>query len=249
MTAAQLDCADAEIALGALVLGALDPAEREQVEAHVQTCPACAAALAEIAPLPGLLHRAALSPAELELEPAPQRILDGALASVRAEQAAAAPAPVPAPATVEPASAPLAPVVPLRRRRLLPLLAAAVAVLALVLALVLGGAVWQARHQGPTTMTASGASVANGVKATVVMTPTEAGTTLDLTLSGVTPGEHCSLVAVSSTGTHEVTSTWVANYEGEATITGSTGISLADIARFDITTPDGQTLLQVPVTA
>lgn len=244
MTAAQLDCADAEIALGALVLGALDPAEREQVEAHVQTCPACAAALAEIAPLPGLLHRAALSPAELELEPAPQRILDGALASVRAEQAAAAPAPAPAP--VGPASAPLAPVVPLRRRRLLPLLAA---VAVAVLALVLGGAVWQARHQGPTTMTASGASVANGVKATVVMTPTEAGTTLDLTLSGVTPGEHCSLVAVSSTGTHEVTSTWVANYEGEATITGSTGISLADIARFDITTPDGQTLLQVPVTA
>lgn len=241
MTAAQLDCADAEIALGALVLGALDPAEREQVEAHVASCPACAAALAEIAPLPGLLHRAALSPADLELQPAPQSILDGALARVGAEQAAGAAAPAP----VEAAPAPLAPVVPLRRRRLPLLAAAAVA----VLALVLGAGWWQNQHKAPATMTASGASVANGVKATVVMTPTDAGTTLDLTLAGVTPGEHCSLVAVSSNGTHEVTSTWVANYEGDATITGSTGISLADIERFDITTPDGTTLLQVPVTA
>ena len=241
MTAAQLDCADAEIALGALVLGSLDPAEREAVEAHVASCPTCAAALAEIAPLPGLLHRAALSPAELELGPAPQRILDGALARVRAEEAASGSE---AEAKTK-NEAPLAPVVPLRRRRLPLLAAAAVA----VLALVLGAGWWQASHKAPATLTASGSSAASGVKATVVMTPTDSGTTLDLTLSGVTPGEHCSLVAVSANGTHEVTSTWVANYEGDATITGSTGISLADIERFDITTPDGTTLLQVPVTA
>ena len=237
MTTAQLSCADAEIALGALVLGALDPAEREQVETHVQTCPACAAKLAEIAPLPGLLHRAGLSPAELE--PAPDRILTSALGRVRAEAAAArAPEPVAAPA-------PVAPVVPLRRRRLPLLAAAAVA----VLALVLGGAWWASTTRAPATVTAMGSSAATGVKAKVVMTPTDEGTTLDLTLSGVKPGEHCSLVAVGSDGTTEVTSTWVANYEGEATITGSTGISLADIERFDITTPSGQTLLEVPVPA
>ena len=241
MTAAQLNCADAEIALGALVLGSLDPAEREAVEAHVASCPTCAAALAEIAPLPGLLHRAALSPAELELEPAPQRILDGALARVRAEEAASGSE---AEAKTK-NEAPLAPVVPLRRRRLPLLAAAAVA----VLALVLGGAWWASTTRAPATVTAMGSSAATGVKAKVVMTPTDEGTTLDLTLSGVKPGEHCSLVAVGSDGTTEVTSTWVANYEGEATITGATGISMADIERFDITTPSGQTLLEVPVPA
>lgn len=269
MTAAQLSCDDAEVALGALVLGALDPAERQQVEAHVRSCPRCASALAEIAPLPGLIHRAGLSPAELE--PAPPRILDAALARVRAEQAAAPGAavagsepagpPTVGTATVGTASVgsasvgsetvgsettgPAAPVVPLRRRRLLLLAAAAVA----VLALVLGGAWWSSSHRAPATVTAMGSSVATGVEARIVMTPTDEGTTLDLTLSGVTPGEHCSLVAVGPDGKREVTSTWIANYEGEATITASTWFSVADLERFDITTPDGTTLLQVPVPA
>ncbi len=274
MTAAQLSCDDAEVALGALVLGALDPAERQQVESHVRSCPRCASALAEIAPLPGLIHRAGLSPAELE--PAPSRLLDAALARVRAEQAAAPGAAVagsePAgPATVGTASVgsasvgpasvgsetsgsetsgsetsgSAAPVVPLRRRRLPLLAAAAVA----VLALVLGGVWWGSSHRTPATVTAMGSSVATGVEARIVMTPTDEGTTLDLTLSGVTPGEHCSLVAVGPDGKREVTSTWIANYEGEATITASTWFSVADLERFDITTPDGTTLLQVPVPA
>ena len=266
MTSAQLSCPDAEIALGALVLGALDPTEREQVEAHLRTCPPCSAALAEIAPLPGLLHRVGLS--ATELEPAPDRVLEQALARVRAEQqaqrtgpvvdaaAAFAPEPVapepvapepvaPEPVAPEPVAEPIAPVVPLRRRRL-PLLAAAAVAL---LAIVLGGAWWSQSSRAPASVTAMGSSAANGVSATVVMTPTDEGTTLDLTLSGVTPGEHCSLVAVGPDGTSEVASTWVANYEGEATITGSTWFSLADIERFDITTPDGRTLLEVPVPA
>ena len=40
---------------GAYVLGALDPAERAEFEAHLRTCAACRAEVAEIAPLPGLL--------------------------------------------------------------------------------------------------------------------------------------------------------------------------------------------------
>lgn len=245
MTSA-LSCSDAEIALGALVLGALDPVEREQVEAHVALCPPCAAALAEIAPLPGLLHRAELTSAGLE--PAPDRILDRALAQIRAEEAFAEQGGT-EPAGTEPVGeAPdavegVAPVVPLRRRRLPLLAAAAVA----VLALVVGGA-WWSSHNQQGSLTASGSSD-SGVKAAVVMTPTDEGTTLDLTLSGVTPGEHCSLVVVAPDGRTEVASTWIANYEGEATITGSTWFSPADIERFDITTPDGTTLLSMTVPA
>ena len=43
--------------LGAYVLGALEPAERRQVEGHLGDCPACAAELAELEPLPALLDR------------------------------------------------------------------------------------------------------------------------------------------------------------------------------------------------
>jgi hypothetical protein len=55
------DCSEARVALGVYVLGAIDPAERAQVDAHLATCEACQAELAELADLPALL---ALVPAE-----------------------------------------------------------------------------------------------------------------------------------------------------------------------------------------
>jgi anti-sigma factor RsiW len=49
------DCQEARVALGVYVLGAIDPAERALVDAHLSTCEACRAELAEFAGLPGLL--------------------------------------------------------------------------------------------------------------------------------------------------------------------------------------------------
>lgn len=49
------DCQEARVALGVYVLGAIDPAERELVDAHLATCEACGAELAEFAGLPSLL--------------------------------------------------------------------------------------------------------------------------------------------------------------------------------------------------
>lgn len=54
---------------GAYVLGALGPAERAAYEAHLAECPSCAAAVAQLAVLPGLLGRVsedALRPATPE---------------------------------------------------------------------------------------------------------------------------------------------------------------------------------------
>src|SRR4051812_14598062 len=59
-----LSCADATVALGAYVVGALDPRERADVEAHLAHCPACRDELASLAPLPGLLSRLSLAEAE-----------------------------------------------------------------------------------------------------------------------------------------------------------------------------------------
>jgi len=49
------DCQEARVALGVYVLGAIDPAERARVDAHLTTCEECRAELAEFAGLPGLL--------------------------------------------------------------------------------------------------------------------------------------------------------------------------------------------------
>ncbi|MCW2580593.1 MAG: putative transrane anti-sigma factor [Blastococcus sp.] len=43
--------------LGAYVLGALEPGDRQRVDRHLRQCPACAAELAELSALPGLLDR------------------------------------------------------------------------------------------------------------------------------------------------------------------------------------------------
>ena len=51
------DCADAKMSLGVYVLGAIDPAERALVDAHLATCRDCRDELAGLAGLPALLAR------------------------------------------------------------------------------------------------------------------------------------------------------------------------------------------------
>lgn len=94
-------CAEARIALGVYVLGAIDPAERVLVDAHLATCDACQAELAELDGLPALL---ALVPAEeamalaeglpgddLIMGPPPAITLPGGLDWARFEQPEAVP--------------------------------------------------------------------------------------------------------------------------------------------------------------
>ena len=51
------DCTDARPSLGVYVLGAIDPAERSLVDAHLMTCRDCRDELAGLAGLPALLAR------------------------------------------------------------------------------------------------------------------------------------------------------------------------------------------------
>ena len=51
------DCTDARLPLGVYVLGAIDPAERALVDAHLVTCRDCRDELAGLAGLPALLAR------------------------------------------------------------------------------------------------------------------------------------------------------------------------------------------------
>ena len=52
-----MSCSDTRLALGAYVLGALDPPERCEVDRHLAGCPACRDELAAVAGLPALLGR------------------------------------------------------------------------------------------------------------------------------------------------------------------------------------------------
>lgn len=66
------DCQAVRLELGAYVLGALDAAERAQVDTHLQGCPECSRELARLAPLPGLLAGAPAAELSSGLDDEPQ---------------------------------------------------------------------------------------------------------------------------------------------------------------------------------
>ena len=209
-----LDCSETEINLGALVLGSLSPSDRDHVQAHLRTCSSCSAIVAELAPLPALLHRVEL--ADVDLPPAPPEVLERALRDVHQ-------APDQQPIDVGNRT----------RRPWIPLVALAVA--AAAVAVIAGVAVTHVvAPQQTTRVTASATDPTTHVAATVSLDPTTTGTELGLTLSGVQPGQHCSLVAVARDGRREVAASWVANYEGEAQISGTTSLSPDEITRLEV---------------
>jgi len=68
--------------LGAYVLGALEPGERAQVAAHLETCAHCRTELAAITPLPGLLGRLEVGDVTVADGPPSEGPLAGALVEI-----------------------------------------------------------------------------------------------------------------------------------------------------------------------
>ena len=79
-------CAEVRLSLGAYVLGALDPADRSRVDAHLASCADCRDELASFAALPGLLGRVSRAEVESEpVDPGPQ-LLERLLGAAAAER-------------------------------------------------------------------------------------------------------------------------------------------------------------------
>ncbi|MGI5161506.1 anti-sigma factor family protein [Microbispora sp. CA-102843] len=137
-----MTCEEVRISLGAHVLGALDDEEAAEVEAHLETCAACRAELAELSGLPPLLARVSAEDIERAAAP-PRAVLDGVFADVLAGAAAA-----------EVAPAAVAPARRGRRSRVLLALAASVVVAAV------GGTAWVSAAQNASERTAVGSAAA-----------------------------------------------------------------------------------------
>jgi Putative zinc-finger len=222
-------CADARISLGAYVLGALDPADRGRVDAHLAGCPECRDELAAFAALPGLLGR--VSRAEVETEataPGPQlldRLLTAAVGERRRD----------------------------RRTRWLSSVAAAVIALA---AIGVAVGVSRSHHTAATSSVAAGGRVFTATDATTHVTASITewkkgwGAALEVKLSGLnlpTYGYKCQLVAVGSDGQTDIAASWAAPKSGGKIVAnGATALAAADITWFKIVASDGMTLVSIP---
>ncbi|WP_329519265.1 anti-sigma factor family protein [Spirillospora sp. NBC_01491] len=243
------DCAEARTSLGVYVLGAIDPAERSRLEAHLETCPVCRDELAGLAGLPALLGR--VDEAQLTQVAGPEpELLEGLLARAAAGRR-------PAPARWLRVARPWWPLV-------------AVACLLLVVGGLLGGLV-TAKAQGHRAAPPSPASAVpapggsasgvragrterlaaedakTGVRGYVLLHERQWGTSLQLFLAGAKKGSHCRWSVIARDGRREPLGSWYVPYgKGYGEYPASTMFRRDQLFSFEIVSLDGQPLLTIP---
>jgi hypothetical protein len=244
-----MDCSEARISLGVYVLGAIDPAERALVDAHLSTCRDCRDELAGLAGLPALLARVSMEEAI-------------ALAATDDE-----PFPL-APGDAEPPRELLATVLDLtaarRRRRRWRDASLGVAAALIIAVGVFGGLRLGSGPAQPTTTAQGQAGLYVGqpigsmqtvtgqsgnLTAKISYSPMGWGTQLDTKVTGIPVGTNCQLWAIDSKGNRFLVGNWVTdNLEGEVWYPGSTALTSTDISGFQVTVGRGQ-VIKVPVPA
>jgi hypothetical protein len=235
-----MECPEARISLGVYVLGAMDPAERAQVDAHLATCRDCRDELAGLAGLPALLSRVSIeeaialadtgesSPGLAGEAPEPPRELVATVLDLTAARR--------------------------RRRRWLEAgvgVAAALIIAAGVFSGLRIGSSPAASNsaQGPSALyvgplngpmeTATGKS--GDMTATVSYAQMGWGTALDTKVTGIPVGTDCQLWVIDSSGNRHLAGDWVTdNLEGTVYYPGSVGLAAKDVAAFEVTVGHGQ---------
>jgi anti-sigma-K factor RskA len=228
-------CGERRIALGAYVLGALEPEERAGIEAHLAGCAGCREELAGLVGLPAMLGR--LSAEEAVAAGA------GAGAGVRGRVVPTAGS---RPSLVERTIAELG-----RRRRRQRLRwrvgvatgAAAVVAMAAAVGVLVVTRPAPAAPAVAAVAQFSGADQSTGVRASAELYAETWGTSIHLDVSGVTPGDQCELVAIGQDGSQQVAGTWKVGYTGGVQIDGATGISPGQLSSLQIVTTSGSELV------
>jgi putative zinc finger protein len=241
-TGAYATCGEVRIALGTYLLGAISPAERSRVDAHLGGCPGCRDELAGLASLPALLGR--VDEAQItEVAGPPGELLDGLLTRAAASR-------------------------PSRFRRWAPV-AVAAAVL-LTVGIMVGGVLVDSDRPRPasravsqpapqpaprwrplTVEQVSATDPQTHVSAQIGMERKEWGTALVVQLQGAPPGTRCDLVTLAKDGRQDVAAGWQVGQAwgtggyAATTFHGSTMMSSTEIRAFEIRTVDGRVLLTI----
>ena len=235
-----MDCQEARVSLGVYVLGAIDPAERALVDAHLATCRDCRDELAGLAGLPALLARVST---------------EEAIALAVADGPAAAFDEMP-----EPPRELLATVLDLtaarRRRRRWQEIGLGLAAALVIATGVFGGLRLGAGPAPPSALSGGSlwAGTPNGAWETAQGqsgTTTAAvsyrsmgwGTQLDTKVTGIPLGTSCQLYVIDSTGQRVLVGGWVTdNDEGAVWYPGSAAVPSEDVTGFQLTVAHGQTI-------
>lgn len=212
-----MTCKEVTLSLGVYVLGALDSADRAEVDAHLAECTSCRAELAELEGLPGLLDQVSFDDLTPDPLPPSEDFFERLAAKARAEKA------------VDLAD---------RRRRYQRLVSMAAA-FALIVGGVFGGVALWGHHDG-------GQDV-GPVQMSVSLAPQKTGTSYTVSVSGLPIDEHCKLIAVAKDGTRDVAGRWDATYQGQAKETGSTSIPRNQLSKLILLGTNGQQLAVVNV--
>lgn len=210
--------ADLQRSLGAYVLGALGPAERAELDAHLTGCAACREELASYAGLPALLSRVSLQEAtDGPRHPAPP-LLPQVLGAVQRERDRGA-------------------------RRLYRWQAATAAVTAAAAVAVLLAVGPDLTDRAPA---ARPLVAAQGVSATGALTPEPRpwGTAVHLRLQDLPPAPSYTAWAVDDAGTRSAVATWGPTSDGSAEVTGATALPPAELRSLTISTDAGRPLLR-----
>jgi hypothetical protein len=252
-----MDCGEARISLGVYVLGAIDPAERSMVDAHLATCRDCRDELAGLAGLPALLARVdaaeAIALAAADGPPgsddAGQAPESGSTASGRAASGRADAGNQ----GMQPPRELLATVIDLtaarRRRRRWRDASLSLAAALVIAAGVFGGLRLGASPSGGSALSdqhynvgpANGpwqsiAGSTSGMTATVAYRSTGWGTQLAVKVNGIPMATSCELWIIGKDGSRTLAGGWVTDQnEGSVWYPASAGMSAAAMRGFQVT--------------
>ena len=215
------------------VLGALSPADRQEFESHLKSCPECSRSVGELAGLPGLMSRVSIDQLTSEAEPPPDTLLPSLARAVRRE----------------------------RRRRGLTIGVSAAAAAALIAAGTVAITQPDSPARPPVASSSSTPSGTGQLPlAAVVPSPVTAsarlvdmawGTQIHLTCTYRTSASYpaagvpYSMVVIDHKGAAEQVATWKALPNRELTVTGASSRTRKDIAAVEIRTLSGRTILRL----
>jgi hypothetical protein len=235
------DCTDARLSLGVYVLGAIDPAERALVDAHLVTCRDCRDELAGLAGLPALLAR--VNPDEISRIRADDTVRAGSYAG----------------ADDRPPGELIGTVLDLaearRRRTRWRFLASAAAVVAIAGGLFGGLSSIGTTRTVPIPVSPAGTqwdtveatSSVTGVSASVAYSHELWGDAFEVLVDHIPVGTTCQLWVVHPDGTRTQVASWTtAKDEGNVWYSGSLAATAQPISKFQITADHKVLLTAIP---